>query len=389
MIQNNKVILKIIRYKTSNYISKHKFNFVCLFLFSWFFILPLFLNISIAQTQNEQLEYFHLVYELESEVTAAKNLAKNNTNTSDLAYLDPDSLEYQEDKQEKAEIKSAKKSKEVKPLSEEDELTSRANRPSAETDQEPDSKDKSKSQMPEEVGAAKKFEDPYETYNRGMYNINKQIDTYLIKPPAQFYAFIVPPPIKHMVSNFFENILDLNVVINDFLQGEHHQVPKSFSRFFINSTFGILGLIDVATDMGLPKKENDFGITFGKWSMPDSSYFVAPFLGPSTFRDLLGKGLGSIISIGYVFPDDYMWPLTGLGIIDKRANLLPLEKIIDTVSDDEYIFVRNSYLEYRNSLIRGEKPNTKKEEKETELLEDILSDEEDLLDTELEDLDSL
>lgn len=216
-------------------------------------------------------------------------------------------------------------------------------------------------------------QDPYIEFNREMYAVNKEIDRYLIKPPARVYSYVAPAPVKHMVTNFFENLQDINVLINYFLQLDVENSVDTIYRLALNSSFGLLGLVDVATDAGFPKKQNDFGITFGKWFGEESPYFVIPLLGPSTIRDTVGKGVGAALSLNYYLPDDYVWVITATGIIDKRANLLSVEKIIDTVSDDEYIFVRNSYLTYRRSLILGDKPDVKREQKEQELLDDILS----------------
>lgn len=343
---------------------------------------------------NQQADYYHLVYQQESladkaQVGNTKDIpdTKKVTKNIDLAYLDAESLEYIEQQQPEAKKSDNAKSSEESDAKESIKVTDDSKKVT-DNDKVSESTEQDDASTPEE-GAEEKFDDPYEGYNRTMYAANKQIDKFLIKPPAQFYSYIIPSPVKYMVSNFFENIEDINVMINDFLQGEHYQVPKTFSRIFLNSTFGILGLIDVATDIGLPKRTNDFGITFGKWSMADSSYFVLPIMGPSTLRDTLGSAIGGLTTLGYYFPNDYAIPLTVLGLVDKRANLLSLEKIIDTISDDEYVFVRNSYLTYRNALIRGQKPNKKKEEKEEQLIDDILSSEGDNLDNELEELDNL
>jgi len=177
-----------------------------------------------------------------------------------------------------------------------------------------------------------------------------------------------------MISNFFSNLQDITVFINYLLQLELGHSAETLGRVVLNTTFGIGGAIDVASDIGLPKRLNDYGITFGKWGMEESPYFVIPVMGPSTVRDAVGKGISAATSIAYYLPNDYEIAFTGLYIIDERANLLTAEKIIDTVSDDEYIFVRNSYITYRDSLIRGEKPDIKREKREEELLEDILDD---------------
>jgi ABC-type transporter lipoprotein component MlaA len=284
-----------------------------------------------------------------------------------LAYLDPDSLEHVEKKEE--QIKES--------------IEEPLNKNTTENIQHAKQEDY-------HVDQGEKYEDPFENYNRAMYTINKKIDQYLIKPVAEFYFHMVPPPIKYMVTNFFDNIQDISVVINDFLQGEYYQVPKSFNRLFLNSTFGIFGLIDVASNIDLPKRANDFGVTLGRWSMTDSSYIVLPIIGPSTIRDTLGMGFGLFSNPMFYISEDYIIYGSLLSALEKRASLLPLEKIIDTAADEEYTFVRNTYLDYRYTLINGEVPNVKKETHETELLEDILSNEGNKASgMELNDLESL
>lgn len=300
------------------------------------------------------------------------------SSNSELSYLDAESLEY-------IDNKDNLNTESLNTEQPQDQSKEQLNQDSL--DKSNNTEETSKN-IDDEVSAEDKYEDPLESYNRAMYKVNKQIDKYLIKPVAEFYNHMVPTPVKYMVNNFFENIQDVSVVINDFLQGEHYQVPKSFARLFLNSTFGIFGLIDVAGEIDLPKRVNDFGITLGKWSMPDSSYFIMPILGPSTIRDTVGSGLGMLTNVTFYISDDYIIYGSIISAIDKRASLLSLEKVIDTVSDDdEYTFVRNSYLDYRNTLINGETPNTKKETKEKELLEDIFSNEDEVLDSEeLKDL---
>ena len=219
----------------------------------------------------------------------------------------------------------------------------------------------------------KKYEDPYEPYNRTMYDINKQIDKYILKPLSQIYAFITPLPAKRMVTNFFNNIYDLNVFINDALQGHMGDAGTSLSRLSLNSTFGIFGLIDVATDVGYPEHSNDYGVTFGRMGMTPSAYFVIPLMGPSTIRDAAGRAISVVSSPIYFMPDEYANPLFALYYVDNRANLLTAEKIMDTVADDEYVFVRNSYLDYRDSLISGEKVDEARENNEEKLIDDIFS----------------
>lgn len=296
-----------------------------------------------------------------------------------IAYLDQESLESSQKKKTKKDEKSKKQTKVKKSDdAEKVDIPEEAEVTEVDYSREDSAADEVVSgEIDKEIAAEEdefNQQDPYQQFNREMYYVNKQIDRFLIKPPSELYSDIMPAPVKHMVTNFFENLQDLNVIINDFLQLDVENSVDNIYRVALNSTFGVFGLIDVATDSGFPKKANDFGVTFGKWGATESPYFVIPILGPSTIRDTIGTGVGTLLSLNYYLPDDFVWPLAGVRVIDKRANLLSVEKIIDTVSDDEYLFVRNAYLSYRKSLILGDKPDIEKEQQEQELLDDILSD---------------
>ena len=328
---------------------------------------------------------------------------QNISSAFKLTYLDGDSLEYDKDQKidagttakESAEKNAQSKKDSKKSLTAEEKKSVETttapenNKATTDTDNSEAEVESDTTLMSDPNSLEQTFYDPYEGYNRFMYSVNKNIDKYIIKTPAQLYAWLMPTPVRYFVTNFFENMFDMHVFVNDFLQGEFSAGAKTLTRFTLNSTFGIFGLLDVAKDAGYPHHINDFGITFAKWGMEESPYFVIPVLGPSTVRDAAGTGLTAATTVLYYYlPDEYSIGLTVTYMIDKRANLLSLEKIIDTVSDDEYIFVRNAYLTYRNSLIKGERPNRKQEQNEQGLIEDIML-KNDLADDEFEDLDDL
>ncbi len=199
------------------------------------------------------------------------------------------------------------------------------------------------------VSAVASEGDPWEGYNRAMFTFNEQIDKYALKPVAQGYRFIMPDMAETGVSNFFGNLGDIRSAVNSLLQGKADDALTSTARIVFNSTFGLAGLIDVATPMGLEKKREGFGQTLAVWGVDSGPYVVLPFLGPSTVRD----GIGMV-------PDWYLTPVTyvddvrtrntlyGLALIDARAQLLQAEQII---SGDKYIFVRDAYLQRREYLI--------------------------------------
>lgn len=131
-------------------------------------------------------------------------------------------------------------------------------------------------------------DDPFESYNRAMFSFNDNVDQYVLKPVAKGYQYIAPTPVQKGVSNFFSNLDDVLVLVNDLFQFKFGQAASDTGRILINSTLGLLGLIDWASDLGLDKNNEDFGQTLGYWGVPSGPYFVLPFLGPSTIRDTSG-----------------------------------------------------------------------------------------------------
>ena len=137
--------------------------------------------------------------------------------------------------------------------------------------------------------------DPFESYNRAMFSFNEGLDEYLLRPVAEGYDAVMPKPVKTGISNFFSNIGDLFVILNDLLQFKFKQAIEDTSRFIFNSTIGLYGLIDVATPMGLPKHDEDFGQTLATWGVGDGPYIVLPFFGPRTMRGTAGFVAESVL----------------------------------------------------------------------------------------------
>ena len=133
--------------------------------------------------------------------------------------------------------------------------------------------------------------DPFEPWNRAMYSVHEVVDGNVIKPIAQTYVKVTPEPVRTGVSNFYGNIDDLFTGINHVLQGKKERAGDDFGRVLLNSTFGILGIFDLASEMGIAKDKTDFGITFGKWGAPQGPYLFVPLFGPTTVRD--GTGVDS------------------------------------------------------------------------------------------------
>jgi phospholipid-binding lipoprotein MlaA len=200
-------------------------------------------------------------------------------------------------------------------------------------------------------------EDPLETLNRKTYAFNETFDRYLLKPVAKGYDTALPKPIKIMVSNFFSNLDDVGVTLNDLLQLKFKQAASDGSRVLFNSTFGLLGLLNV-TDR-LEKHHEDFGQTLGYWGVPNGPYIVLPFFGPSSARDSVGLLGDSLSSVYPRIPD--VATRNQLYVTDKvqfRAGLFEFDATLETASDP-YAFMREFYLGQRlNRVYDGNPPRT-------------------------------
>lgn len=200
-------------------------------------------------------------------------------------------------------------------------------------------------------------QDPLEGFNRGVYKFNDALDKAVIKPVAQGYDAVVPQPVQNGVANFFSNLNDVVVVLNDFLQLKIAQGTGDAGRLLINSTIGILGFIDVGSGIGLPKHEEDFGQTLGYWGLAPGAYVVLPFFGPSTARDTAGLVVDIVTDpVFYVEDDTIRGSLYAIRTISRRDQLLQAEKVLDAAALDPYQFVREAYLQRRRSLVHDGNP---------------------------------
>ncbi|MGR9088326.1 MAG: MlaA family lipoprotein [Gammaproteobacteria bacterium] len=192
--------------------------------------------------------------------------------------------------------------------------------------------------------------DPYEGFNRSMYNFNMRLDKYFFKPVSDGYKFITPDFVEAGVNNFFTNLKGINVVLNDILQGKFRQGASDTGRFLTNTTIGVAGLIDVASELGLEYNIEDFGQTLAVWGVEESTYLVLPVLGPTTIRD------GSALVVDKAANPGTYVPFTGVieGIND-RANADGALNFINEAALDPYVFTRESYLQYRQNLINDGK----------------------------------
>ena len=198
--------------------------------------------------------------------------------------------------------------------------------------------------------------DPLEPMNRAIFGFNEIVDDNILEPVAKGYRYVTPDPVERSVSNFFNNLGEINTIINSALQMKLDKTITSSSRLAINSTVGVLGLFDVATSLGIQREKEDFGQTLGFYGMPSGPYLVLPFFGPSSFRDAPGFYADVMMekSISPVYTElhhEERQTIQATNVIDTRANLLKATKILDTAAKDKYIFLRESYLQRRAKLV--------------------------------------
>ena len=200
--------------------------------------------------------------------------------------------------------------------------------------------------------------DPWEGMNRGILSFNDETDKYILKPVAKGYQWITPEFVDVGISNFFSNLKDIGVSVNDFLQAKPKQGGMDAARFLVNSTVGIAGFIDVAAMIDLPKHDEDFAQTLAVWGVPRGPYFVMPFYGPSSVRGVGGYlGDTALHPLTYTFffaNPGVSWGAAGLRlveIIDVRADFLGAEAVASEAALDRYIFFRSAYMQRRDYLI--------------------------------------
>ena len=193
--------------------------------------------------------------------------------------------------------------------------------------------------------------DPFEDLNRDIFIFNEKLDEKLLKPAALTYRKVTPQFARTGVTNFFNNLEEIDTTINQVLHGEIKYAFNDAGRFVINSTIGLFGLIDVASKMGLEKHEEDFGQTLGVWGFDSGPYIMIPFLGPSNPRDLLSRPISSFLSGTFAMEDnDVKITLVGIDALETRERLLDAETLI---IGDKYIFVKDAYIQSREYEINN------------------------------------
>jgi len=219
--------------------------------------------------------------------------------------------------------------------------------------------------------------DPWEKLNRKIHVFNNAVDKGVARPLARGYVKVVPQPVRTGVNNFFDNLRSPLSMVNLFLQGRPKEAWDTLGRFLINTTFGIGGVFDLASHEGVARHDADFGQTLGVWGWRNSRYVELPFFGPRTLRDALALGADSALSPAhYIEADRIRYPLQGVQLVDTRAQLLPLDAMRDSASDD-YALVRDAWLQRRNYQIRQ---RAGADSEDVEALPDYLRDSDDVPD---------
>jgi phospholipid-binding lipoprotein MlaA len=205
--------------------------------------------------------------------------------------------------------------------------------------------------------AARNPADPLEPFNRAVFGFNENVDKAVLKPVAQGYRAVVPQLARTGVTNFFSNLEDLWISANNLMQGKIEFAVDDLLRFTFNSTFGLLGVIDIASDMGLDKHNEDFGQTLGRWGIASGAYLVLPLLGPSTVRDGAARVVdwqGDVVgNLDHVPTRNTLYATR---VVSDRSNLFDAAGIVEEAALDKYTFVRDSWLQRRRSLVYDGNP---------------------------------
>lgn len=200
--------------------------------------------------------------------------------------------------------------------------------------------------------------DPFEGFNRVMFNFNDMVDKAAVKPAAEAYSNL-PSFVQSGVGNFFGNLGDAWIAVNNFLQGKVADGLSDVMRVAVNSTFGLGGLLDIGSEAGLPKHREDFGQTLGKWGIESGPYIVLPLLGPSTLRDTFALPL-DMEGDPWHHVRPVRWRNFGIALrtVDQRAALLDASSLIEEAALDRYGFVRDAYLQRRRNMVYDGNPPT-------------------------------
>lgn len=212
------------------------------------------------------------------------------------------------------------------------------------------------------AGSTRVAHDPFEPFNRSVFAVNDTFDRYFLRPIARTYVDYVHEGIRGTIGNVYGNVADVWTSVNQLLQGKPRDAVSDFSRFLINTTFGFLGVADVASAMGFEKHREDLGQTLGVWGLGSGPYLVLPFFGPSSVRD--GSGFAVDFTVDPIARIDDVAArnsVSSLRAVDTRAGLFPGEKLLEGAALDRYSFIRDGYLQRRRNLVYDGNPPQSKE----------------------------
>ncbi|MCL2643958.1 MAG: VacJ family lipoprotein [Betaproteobacteria bacterium] len=206
-------------------------------------------------------------------------------------------------------------------------------------------------------------DDPLEPYNRAMFSFNETLDNAVTKPVAKAYVAVTPAPVRTWISNFFGNLQDPWIALNNLLQGKPLNALTDLMRFVFNTTLGIGGLLDIASEAGLPKHDEDFGQTLAVWGVKEGPFVVLPFFGPRTLRDAAVLPLDASAESPWVLPygnpvvhdSKARYGLSGGKLVNERARLLGVERTLEEGTLDKYRFARDFYLQQRRFKVHDGK----------------------------------
>ncbi|MDT8989575.1 VacJ family lipoprotein [Curvibacter sp. APW13] len=201
--------------------------------------------------------------------------------------------------------------------------------------------------------------DPWESWNRGVFGFNDTLDTAVLKPVATGYQKVTPTVVQKGIGNFFGNLTDMWSVVNNALALRPRETGDSIGRVMLNTTVGLLGFIDVASDLGIERHTADFGLTLARWGVGNGPYVVLPLLGPSTLRDTAGLPVDNWGNpVNQITDEQSRTGAVVLKVVDTRAQLLGASKVLDGAALDKYTFMRDAYLQRRrNQVYDGNPPD--------------------------------
>lgn len=210
-------------------------------------------------------------------------------------------------------------------------------------------------------------QDPLEGYNRAVFTFNDAVDRTVLKPTATAYKNTLPSFMQTGVNNFFGNLSDAWSAVNNLLQGKGQAGMGDVTRVAVNSTFGIFGLLDIASEAGIPKHNEDFGQTLGTWGVPSGPYLMLPLLGPSTVRDTAALP-ADFAGDPWSYKEPVNWRNIGsaVRVVDKRATLLEASSLLEDAALDRYEFIRDGYMQRRQSQVYDGNPPQPPEEKDAD-----------------------